>query len=90
MKKAYSLLQVKSVDAEQRIIKGIASTPTPDRSDDIVDPQGAKFALPIPFLWHHLRLLWFFGIISSSSCQQVSLGECGSTRNTENGFLISG
>ncbi|WP_218698350.1 HK97 family phage prohead protease [Acinetobacter harbinensis] len=55
MKKAYSLLQVKSVDAEQRIIKGIASTPTPDRSDDIVDPQGAKFALPIPFLWQHMH-----------------------------------
>jgi len=54
MKKAYSLLQVKSFDAEQRIIKGIASTPSPDRADDIVDPQGAKFALPIPFLWQHM------------------------------------
>ena len=55
MKKAYSLLQVKSFDAEQRISKGIASTPSPDRSDDIVDPQGAKFALPIPFLWQHMH-----------------------------------
>ena len=55
MSKAYSLLQVKSFDAEQRIIKGIASTPTPDRADDIVDPQGAKFALPIPFLWQHMH-----------------------------------
>ena len=55
MKKAYSLLQVKSFDAEQRIIKGIASTPSPDRADDIVDPQGAKFALPIPFLWQHMH-----------------------------------
>jgi len=55
MKKAYSLLQVKSFDAEQRIIKGIASTPSPDRADDIVDPQGAKFALPIPFLRQHMH-----------------------------------
>lgn len=55
MKKAYSLLQVKSFDAEERIIKGIASTPSPDRSDDIVDPSGAKFALPIPFLWQHMH-----------------------------------
>lgn len=55
MKKAYSLLQVKSFDAEQRIIKGVASTPSPDRADDIVDPQGAKFALPIPFLWQHMH-----------------------------------
>ena len=55
MKKAYSLLQVKSFDAEQRLIKGIASTPSHDRSDDIVDPQGAQFALPIPFLWQHMH-----------------------------------
>ncbi|NHC02335.1 peptidase U35 [Acinetobacter sp. 187] len=55
MKKAYSMLQVKSFDAEQRILKGIASTPSPDRADDIVDPQGAKFALPIPFLWQHMH-----------------------------------
>ena len=55
MKKAYSVLQVKSVDAEQRILKGVASTPSPDRADDIVDPQGAKFALPIPFLWQHMH-----------------------------------
>ena len=49
------MLQVKSFDAEERIIKGIASTPSPDRSDDIVDPKGAKFALPIPFLWQHMH-----------------------------------
>lgn len=55
MKKAYSLLQVKSFDAEKRIIKGIASTPTSDRSEDVVDPNGAKFALPIPFLWQHMH-----------------------------------
>lgn len=55
MKKAYSMLQVKSFDSEQRILKGIASTPSPDRADDIVDPQGAKFALPIPFLWQHMH-----------------------------------
>ncbi|MHA3050209.1 HK97 family phage prohead protease [Acinetobacter sp. ANC 4639] len=55
MKKAYSLLQVKAFDTEQRIIKGIATTPAPDRADDIVDPQGAKFALPIPFLWQHMH-----------------------------------
>lgn len=55
MKKAYSMLQVKSFDAEQRILKGIASTPSPDRADDIVDPEGAKFALPIPFLWQHMH-----------------------------------
>lgn len=52
--KAYSLVTFeKSVDEDQRIIRGIASTPTPDRSNDIVEPKGAKFKLPIPLLSQH-------------------------------------
>jgi hypothetical protein len=51
--RAYSTLQIKSVDAEQRIIEGLASTPTPDRVGDSMDPAGAKFALPMPLLWNH-------------------------------------
>lgn len=51
--KAFGLMTVKSVNEDQRIIKGIATTPTPDRVADIVDPMGAKFTLPIPFLWQH-------------------------------------
>ena len=39
--KAFGLMTVKSVNEDQRIIKGIATTPTPDRVDDIVDPMGA-------------------------------------------------
>lgn len=38
--KAWSLLEVKEVDDEQRIIRGIATTPTVDRMGDIVDPMG--------------------------------------------------
>lgn len=53
MTRAYSQLQVKSFDPETRIIKGIATTPTPDSADDIIEPKGAKFTLPIPFLWQH-------------------------------------
>lgn len=52
-KRAYSTLQIKSVDDGQRIIRGIASTPAPDRMQDIVEPKGAQFSLPIPFLWQH-------------------------------------
>ena len=51
--RAYSVLQIKEMDDEKRIITGIASTPTPDRMDDIVEPKGAQFTLPIPFLWQH-------------------------------------
>lgn len=50
---AWSVLDVKSVDREQRIIEGIASTPSPDRGGDIMDPSGAQFSLPMPFLWEH-------------------------------------
>src|SRR5262245_4881639 len=51
--RAYSLFEVKSFDEEHRIIEGIATTPTPDRMDDIVESMGAQFTLPIPLLWQH-------------------------------------
>ena len=55
MTKAYSTLQIKSVtDTDnERIITGIASTPSTDRDDDVLEPMGAKFALPMPLLWQH-------------------------------------
>ncbi|WP_151815090.1 HK97 family phage prohead protease [Acinetobacter soli] len=53
MKLAYSLLNVKSVDDEQWTLEGIATTPAPDRVDDVVEPMGAQFTLPVPFLWQH-------------------------------------
>lgn len=55
MKRAYSILDVKSVSEEggETVIEGIASTPTPDRYGDVVEPKGAKFALPMPLLWQH-------------------------------------
>lgn len=53
MNRAYSILSVKAIDEDQRIIEGLATTPSPDRSGDIVNPLGAKFALPLPFLWQH-------------------------------------
>lgn len=53
MNQAYSLLTIKSIDEEKGMIYGIATTPVTDRVDDIVEPQGAKFTLPLPFLWQH-------------------------------------
>ncbi len=53
MHRAYSILQIKSVDAEHRLITGIATTPSTDRSGDIVESGGATFQLPIPLLWQH-------------------------------------
>ena len=51
--KAYSTIVIKSIDEDKRIIRGIASTPSTDRSGDILIPKGAKFSLPMPFLWQH-------------------------------------
>lgn len=53
MKLAYSLLEVKAVDDTEWRLEGIATTPTPDRVDDVVEPKGAQFTLPVPFLWQH-------------------------------------
>ncbi|WP_070205767.1 HK97 family phage prohead protease [Escherichia coli] len=35
------------------MITGIASTPSPDRDGDILEPEGAEFGSAIPFLWQH-------------------------------------
>lgn len=51
--RAYSVLEVKSVDEGRRIIRGIATTPTVDRVGDIIDPMGVKFSNPLAFLWQH-------------------------------------
>lgn len=52
-KYAYSILNIKSVNDDDRIIEGIATSPTPDRVGDVVQPMGAKFSLPLPLLWQH-------------------------------------
>lgn len=51
--RAYSLLTVKAVNEENRIIKGIATTPEPDRVGDVVEPDGVVFKNPAPLLWMH-------------------------------------
>jgi HK97 family phage major capsid protein/HK97 family phage prohead protease len=53
LQRAYSWLEIKSVDDDARVIEGIASTPSTDRMGDIVEPKGAQFSLPIPLLWQH-------------------------------------
>ncbi|MDS0112524.1 HK97 family phage prohead protease, partial [Enterobacter hormaechei] len=55
LKRACTLMTVKSVNEDERIITGIASTPSPDRDGDIMEPEGAKFRSDTPFLWQHDR-----------------------------------
>jgi HK97 family phage major capsid protein/HK97 family phage prohead protease len=53
MNRAFSLLEIKRVDEDAREITGIATTPAADRLNDVVEPRGAQFNLPIPLLWQH-------------------------------------
>jgi uncharacterized protein len=54
MHRAYCTLDIKADNADgKRTFRGIASTPTTDRGGDIVEPLGAQFELPLPFLWQH-------------------------------------
>jgi HK97 family phage major capsid protein/HK97 family phage prohead protease len=55
MDRAYSVLEIKNINEGKRILTGTATTPTTDRAGDIVEPDGAEFKLPIPFLWQHDR-----------------------------------
>lgn len=51
--RAYSVFDIKSIDDDQRVISGLATSPVPDRAGDIVEPMGVKFTNPMPFLWQH-------------------------------------
>ena len=53
--RAYSTLEIKGMaDSNgKRTFKGLATTPTADRSGDIVEPLGAEFSLPLPLCWMH-------------------------------------
>jgi HK97 family phage prohead protease len=53
--RAYSILTEKSIKEDDDFVRieGIATTPSPDRVDDIVDPLGAEFVLPMKLLLHH-------------------------------------
>jgi len=54
--KAYSIFEIKSTGINpdgKRFFKGTATTPTPDKIEDIMEPKGAVFELPLAFLWHH-------------------------------------
>lgn len=55
MNRAYSILDCREFEEGSDFItvKGIASTPKPDRYGDIVEPKGAKFKTPMPLLWQH-------------------------------------
>jgi HK97 family phage major capsid protein/HK97 family phage prohead protease len=53
MKRAFSQIVIKTIDEDQRIIEGTATSPVVDSLGDIIEPLGAQFSLPLPLLWQH-------------------------------------
>jgi HK97 family phage major capsid protein/HK97 family phage prohead protease len=53
IQRAYALLHVKGVDVERREFSGIATTPSPDRVGDVVEPKGVQFKNPLSLLLYH-------------------------------------
>jgi HK97 family phage prohead protease len=53
MNRAYSILEAKDFNDDARQFSGIASTPSPDRMNDVVEPKGAIYKLPMPLLSQH-------------------------------------
>lgn len=50
---ALGSVSIKSIKEDERVIEGIASTPSVDRVGDIVEPAGAVFKLPLPLMLDH-------------------------------------
>jgi hypothetical protein len=51
--RACSTVILKSVDDEQRILEGVASSAAPDLAGDVLEPRGASYLLPMPLLLQH-------------------------------------
>src|SRR5262245_5821377 len=53
--RACSTLMLKSIDDDERIIEGVASSAATDLAGDVLDPWGAAYELPMPLLIQHDR-----------------------------------
>jgi HK97 family phage prohead protease len=53
MNRVFNSLTVRTIDDDQRVIEGVATTNRKDRVSDIVESLGAEFDLPIPLLLDH-------------------------------------
>jgi hypothetical protein len=81
MNRAYSILTVKSVDENKRVIRGVATTPETDRQGDIVESLGVVYKNPLPLLWmHQHRQTGRFGKIRQADQERDQLRSHSSER----------
>jgi HK97 family phage major capsid protein len=53
MDRLYGTLEIRSVDEERREFEGVANTAALDDHGTVIEPDGARFALPLALLWMH-------------------------------------
>ncbi len=53
MDRIFGTLELRSTDDDLREFEGVANTAQLDDHGTVVVPEGARFSLPIPLLWHH-------------------------------------
>lgn len=53
IERGYSVLHLKAVNEDDRVLTGTATTVSPDRMGDVVEPMGVQFKNPLPLLWQH-------------------------------------
>lgn len=89
---AWAVLTIKAqpeVAGQPRRFVGMATTPQVDRMGDVVDPEGAKFKLPIPLLWQHDSHLPCGNVVSAKvskkgievTCEIPWIEEAGTLKN---------
>ncbi len=47
------VIEIRSIDEDKRIIKGVATTSSLARDGDIIETKGIKFKTPLPYLFSH-------------------------------------
>lgn len=70
--KSFGDFKVKSLDENPRKFKGVASTVSPDRANDVLLPSGASYDLPIPLLMQH-KLVDPVGLVLSVSVTPTTI-----------------
>ena len=55
MNRAFLNLAVRSVDEDQRLLRGVATTGDEDRIGDTIDPLGCEWRGKVSLLWQHLH-----------------------------------
>jgi hypothetical protein len=51
--RAYSTICLKALDDQQRTFSGLATSPVPDRIDDVIEPLGCRYRNPLVLLRAH-------------------------------------